>query len=71
MLIVYTSAVFKLLQQNYKLQQNAVRKQNKGPLYLSKTVFSFSAPLLVLEKTIFKGNACFGTFWQTVCPVCT
>jgi hypothetical protein len=45
----------KLLQQKYKLQEDAVRKQNKGPLY--KTVFSFSTPLLVLEKKICKGNA--------------
>jgi hypothetical protein len=27
--IFYTSAVLKLLQQNYKLQEDAVRKQNK------------------------------------------
>jgi hypothetical protein len=28
----YTSAVLKLLQQKYKLQEDAIRKQNKGPL---------------------------------------
>jgi hypothetical protein len=31
----------KLLQQKYKLEEDAVRKWNKGPLYLSKTVLSF------------------------------
>jgi hypothetical protein len=30
--IFYTSAVLKLLQQKYKLQEDAMRKQNKGPL---------------------------------------
>jgi hypothetical protein len=30
--IFYTSAVLKLLQQKYKLYEDAVRKRNKGPL---------------------------------------
>jgi hypothetical protein len=30
--ILKTSAVLKLLQQKYKLQEDAVRKRNKGPL---------------------------------------
>jgi hypothetical protein len=30
--IFYTSAVLKLLQQKYKLQENAICKRNKGPL---------------------------------------
>jgi hypothetical protein len=53
--IFYTS-VLKLLQQKYKLPKDAV----------CKTVFSFSTPLLVLEK-IFKGNAFLARFG----PVCT
>jgi hypothetical protein len=32
--IFYTSAVLKLLQRKYKLQEDAVRKQNKGTLEL-------------------------------------
>jgi hypothetical protein len=48
--IFYTSAVLKLLQQKYKLQ--------KGPLWLSKTVISFSTSLLVLEKI------CKEIFWH-------
>jgi hypothetical protein len=30
--IFYTSAVLKLLQQKYKLQEDAIGKRNKGPL---------------------------------------
>jgi hypothetical protein len=67
---IYTSEVLKLLQQKYGVHEDAIRKGNKGPLQFSKTVFRFSAPLLVLHSKIFKGNA-FGTFWYAVCPVCT
>jgi hypothetical protein len=52
----------KLLQQKFKWHEDAVRTQNKGPLKLFKIVLSISAPLLVLEKKNFKGNAFLAHF---------
>jgi hypothetical protein len=68
--IFHTSAVLKLPQQKYKLQEDAVSKQNKEPLFLSKTVFSFSTPLSVLQKKIHKEKA-FLAHFDTLCAQCT
>jgi hypothetical protein len=57
----------KLLQLKYKLQEDAVGKQNKGPI--SKSVFSLFTPLLVLKKKIFKGNAFLADFGM-LCTLC-
>jgi prophage maintenance system killer protein len=60
--IFHTSAVMKLLQHRYKLQEDVFRKQFKITSKLSKTMFSFSTPLLVPEKKILKSNAFLAHF---------
>jgi hypothetical protein len=68
--IFYTSAVLKLLQQKYKLQEDAIHNEIKDHFSFPKLYSVFLHHFWFWKRRFLK-EMLFGTFWHVVCPVCT
>jgi hypothetical protein len=68
--IFHTSAVLKLLQQKYKLQEDAIHKRNKGQFGFPKIYLVFIHHFSFWRRT-FLTEMYFDTFWHAVCNVNT